>query len=101
MSTTTNLIWDIRSQNVLENGYVMNTAVTEKQMEEAEEAEEAIRCGLIRPQLKFYFHEAPSLIKIGSIRYGSVAAKHYFSTVRLLAALYCIFELFKDTLEET
>ena len=41
-----------------------------------------------------------SLKKIESIISGRVAAKHDFSIVRILAALY-FFELFKDALEET
>ena len=65
------------------------------------EADGAIHWRLIRQKLKFTFtRQAPSLIKIGSIISGRVAAKHDFSTVRILAALYCAFELLKDTLEK-
>ena len=34
MSAATSTIWDIRSQNLLENWYAMKTAVTEKQIEQ-------------------------------------------------------------------
>ena len=58
------------------------------------EADGAIHWGWTRQKLK------SSLMKIGSIVCGKVAARHGFSKVRILAALDCEFELFKDTLDE-
>ena len=50
MSTATNMIWDIRSQKLVGNWNVMNTALTEKQMDQFMEIETS--------ENEIYFHEA-------------------------------------------
>ena len=97
MSTATNAICVIMSQNLLENWYVMETAVTEKQMEQFIGDQYYIKNRNLRSWSK---EEIPSLSEIGSIISGREAARHDFGIARILAAVYCIFELFKDTREK-
>ena len=70
--------------------------MTVKQMEQ-------FLINLKRQKLKYTFTKQRgdtfSLIKIGSHISGRAAARHDFSIVRNLAAVYCIFEVFKDTPE--
>ena len=44
--------------------------------------------------------EIPSLIEIVSVISGREAVRHDFSTARIVATLYCVLVLSKDTLRE-